>query len=106
MRTQKLLSSVLEDEDTRTMIPCLTKYLPIMVLLPLIISLEEEKRHYAMWTLVSCLWGPVTAHGVGILTEMYVISKLPSGPISIPKTEFLGPMVLMLQMLTNEQTHS
>ncbi len=32
-----------------------------------------------IWTLMenaklaSCQWGPVTAHGLGILTEMYVI---------------------------------
>ena len=76
--------------------------------------------------LASCPWGPVTANGVVLLIEIYVIymkmhtsrdasaqdffhidpenqktSKLQSGPTSLPKMEPLGPTVLMLQTWTN-----
>ena len=48
--------------------------------------------------LASCPLGPVTANGVDLLNEIYVIS--------LPKIKPLGPTVLMLHTCTNERMES
>ncbi len=42
--------------------------------------------------LVSCPWGPATAHGVGILTELYAIFM--DRYTLVPKFKDLDPTVL------------
>ncbi len=46
--------------------------------------------------LASSPWGSVSANGMDLLTEVYVIYM---------ETKPLGPMVLMLQTCTNERTN-
>ncbi len=45
--------------------------------------------------LASCPWGPATANGVGILTELYVIYT------AMPKIMSIGPLATAGEVVTN-----
>ena len=49
--------------------------------------------------LASCPWGPATANGVGILTELYVIYT------AMPKIMSIGPLATAGEVVTDGKNH-
>ncbi len=67
----------------------------------------KMRLHCTSWTikiLASCQWGPVTANGVDLLTEIYVIymeTHTSHRAIILPKIMWIGPLATAGEAVTH-----